>query len=80
YINRLQILCKDVIRIGSLTDGGKEICVDKPYRPRAPCIVYSFGINFQFDFDEAVVNLFGCDVFANDPRGTYEDPWLETGV
>lgn len=67
YVNRLQILCKDVIRVGSLDDGGKEICVDKPYRPKAPCIVYSFGINFKFDFDEAVVDMFGCDVFAFDP-------------
>ncbi|XP_052251404.1 uncharacterized protein LOC127858369 isoform X6 [Dreissena polymorpha] len=67
YINRLQVLCKDVIRVGSLKDGGKEICVDKPYKPKAPCVVYSFGINYQFDFDYATVDLFGCDVYAFDP-------------
>ena len=39
----LQILCKDVIRVGSLKDGGKEICVDPGYIPKAPCLVYSFG-------------------------------------
>lgn len=43
YINRLQVLCKNVIRLGSLWDGGKEICADEPYKPRPPCIVYSFG-------------------------------------
>lgn len=70
YINRLQALCKDVIRVGTLNDGGKEICVDEPYRPRAPCIIYSFGINNNFLFDNAAVDLFGCDVYCFDPSMT----------
>ena len=43
YIHSLQSLCRQIIRIGSMTDGGKEICVDEAYRPKAPCLVYSFG-------------------------------------
>ncbi|XP_052790685.1 probable methyltransferase-like protein 24 [Mya arenaria] len=67
YINRLQVLCKDVIRVGSLKDGGKEICIDEQYKPKPPCLVYSFGINNQFDFDKDVNRMFGCDVFCFDP-------------
>ena len=43
YINTLQALCRNVIRIGSPGDGGKEICVDGAYKPKAPCLIYSFG-------------------------------------
>ena len=43
YIQSLQTLCRQVIRIGSMKDGGKEICVDEAYKPKAPCLVYSFG-------------------------------------
>ncbi|XP_052809263.1 uncharacterized protein LOC128237721 [Mya arenaria] len=67
YINRLQVLCKDIIRVGSLNDGGKEICIDEPYKPKTPCLVYSFGINNQFDFDKDINRLFGCDVYCFDP-------------
>ncbi|XP_052809233.1 uncharacterized protein LOC128237688 [Mya arenaria] len=67
YINRLQVLCKDIIRVGSLKDGGKEICIDEPYKPKTPCLVYSFGINNQFDFDKDINRLFGCDVYCFDP-------------
>ena len=26
-----------------MTDGGWEVCEDEPYRPKSPCLVYSFG-------------------------------------
>lgn len=67
YINTIQALCRNVIRIGSHKDGGKEICVDIAYKPKAPCLVYSFGINNQWDFDNMVVDTFGCEVHCFDP-------------
>lgn len=67
YINSIQALCRNVIRIGSNKDGGKEICVDNAYMPKAPCLVYSFGINNQWDFDNMVVESFGCEVHGFDP-------------
>ncbi|KAL4219249.1 hypothetical protein ACF0H5_021831 [Mactra antiquata] len=67
YVNTLQMLCKEVIRVGSHRDGGKEICVEEQYKPRQPCLVYSIGINNQLDFDMAVVAKFGCDVHCFDP-------------
>ncbi|XP_052791011.1 probable methyltransferase-like protein 24 [Mya arenaria] len=67
YINRLQAFCKNVIRVGSLMDGGKEICIDEQFKPKPPCLVYSFGINNQFDFDRDINRMLGCDVFCFDP-------------
>ncbi|KAK3108727.1 hypothetical protein FSP39_014282 [Pinctada imbricata] len=62
-----QILCKQMLRLGAITDGGWDVCHDELYRIRSPCIVYSFGINNDFSFDDDVERTFGCDVFAFDP-------------
>ncbi|KAK3587724.1 hypothetical protein CHS0354_042678 [Potamilus streckersoni] len=67
YINTIQALCQRVVRIGKIEDGGKEVCADDPYRPRPPCLVYSFGINNAWDFDEDAARIFGCEVFCFDP-------------
>ncbi|KAL3864720.1 hypothetical protein ACJMK2_006493 [Sinanodonta woodiana] len=67
YINTIQVLCRKIIRIGTIEDGGKEVCTDVPFLPRPPCLVYSFGINYQWDFDEDVARIFGCEVFSFDP-------------
>ncbi|KAH3867928.1 hypothetical protein DPMN_031065 [Dreissena polymorpha] len=67
YINRMQTLCRNVYSVGTVKDGGKEICTDKPYRSSPPCIVYSFGIDYILDFDLSVIKLFGCKVYAFDP-------------
>ena len=51
-------------------DGQYPICLDPAVRPitskEKRCIVYSFGINNEWSFDEAMVE-YGCDVFAFDP-------------
>ncbi|KAL3864851.1 hypothetical protein ACJMK2_006501 [Sinanodonta woodiana] len=67
YINTIQVLCRKIVRIGKIEDGGKEVCTDVPFHPRPPCIVYSFGINYQWDFDEDAARIFGCEVFSFDP-------------
>ncbi|XP_071134989.1 uncharacterized protein [Mytilus edulis] len=53
-----------------MTDGGWNVCHDKPYRPPVPCLVYSFGINNDFSFDDFIVKPYGCDVHSFDPRAT----------
>ena len=35
--------CKEIIRLGNIKDGGWEVCNDIRFRPRHPCLVYSFG-------------------------------------
>ena len=48
-------------------DGQKTICLDPAVRPEAyKCLVYSFGIHYDWSFDEAL-EKYGCEVFAFDP-------------
>ncbi|CAG5116130.1 unnamed protein product [Candidula unifasciata] len=46
--------------------GGWGLCQDEPYTVKAPCLVYSFGIAYDFSFDDAIGKL-GCDVRSFDP-------------
>ncbi|WAR23643.1 hypothetical protein MAR_037312 [Mya arenaria] len=45
YINTVQVLCKRIVRIGNLGEGGWEVCEDPDVKPSRPCLVYSFGMN-----------------------------------
>ncbi|BFZ22419.1 hypothetical protein BsWGS_25458 [Bradybaena similaris] len=72
YLNVTQIHCSDILRVGHVTDGGWDVCNDKPFAPKAPCVVYSFGIGDDFSFDNAVVRHFGCKVYSFDPSMSME--------
>ncbi|XP_071098737.1 probable methyltransferase-like protein 24 [Haliotis cracherodii] len=67
YLDNVDMLCKRKLRMGKLGDGGWEICDDPEYRPVKPCIVYSFGINDDFSFDDETAKNYECDVFSFDP-------------
>ena len=52
-------------------DGAYYLCKDDvvwpfPSKTEAPCLVYSFGINWDFKFDDEMAKL-GCEVHAFDP-------------
>lgn len=47
-------------------DGQKALCLDKGVELRENCTVYSFGINYDWSFDEAMEKM-GCFVFSFDP-------------
>uniref|UniRef100_A0A0B6ZJN4 Methyltransferase domain-containing protein n=1 Tax=Arion vulgaris TaxID=1028688 RepID=A0A0B6ZJN4_9EUPU len=67
YINSPQTTCSKVERMGKLTDGGWEFCDENLYRPpKGDCLVYSFGINFDFSYDDDMA-AYGCEVHAFDP-------------
>ena len=75
FLSSLHIMCQQNLRLGKITDGGWNVCHDRKYRPEAPCIVYSFGINNDWSFDESISKVYGCDVFAFDPsigKGTHK--------
>ena len=51
-------------------DGQKAVCIDPSVAPQPKnCIVYSFGINNEWSFDEDDMEIYGCEVFAFDPSG-----------
>ncbi|XP_047486798.1 probable methyltransferase-like protein 24 [Penaeus chinensis] len=48
-------------------DGDKWVCTDEGVGPTSrDCLVYSFGINYEWSFDDAMAER-GCKVFAFDP-------------
>ena len=54
-------------------DGHKKMCMDKQFRPEVNnCVVYSFGINDEWSFDEAVEKM-GCQIYAFDPTMKRDD-------
>ncbi|XP_052213664.1 uncharacterized protein LOC127832292 [Dreissena polymorpha] len=55
------------MRVGSMRDGGKEICIDKKYKPRNPCLVYSFGSNYDFEFEKHMFDRYQCEIHTFDP-------------
>ena len=67
YISTIQYQCRQIVRFGTTTDGGWDVCLDKPYRPSSQCLVYSFGIKDNWSFDEEIATAFDCKVFSLDP-------------
>ena len=54
-------------------DGQKAVCLDSTVAPKEDrCLVYSFGINNDWTFDEAM-ELYGCRVFSFDPSMNQPD-------
>lgn len=51
----------------SFLDGQKSVCLDPGVAPVPDqCIVYSFGNNGEWSFDEQI-ETYGCDVYVFDP-------------
>ncbi|XP_064602533.1 probable methyltransferase-like protein 24 isoform X2 [Liolophura sinensis] len=67
YGTNIEILCHHMVRMGALGDGGWEVCDDEHVRPKHNCLVYSFGIAFDFSFDDMIARHYGCEVHAFDP-------------
>ncbi|CAL8105630.1 unnamed protein product [Orchesella dallaii] len=57
-------------RIGSIGDGGKWLCgfelLEESKTTKAPCVVYSFGVNRESSFEAEILEKTNCDVFAYD--------------
>ena len=50
-------------------DGQYPVCLDEAVKPssnKRRCIVYSFGISYDWSFDEGLEE-FGCEIFSFDP-------------
>ncbi|XP_046567499.1 probable methyltransferase-like protein 24 [Haliotis rubra] len=67
YLDNTNHMCHRRLRMGRVGDGGWEVCDDEEFRPIAPCLVYSFGINNDFTFDDDVAKYYQCQVLSFDP-------------
>uniref|UniRef100_A0A0B6ZKQ3 Methyltransferase domain-containing protein n=1 Tax=Arion vulgaris TaxID=1028688 RepID=A0A0B6ZKQ3_9EUPU len=67
YLDNTDVICQRKLRMGKVGDGGWEICDDPKVRPQQPCVIYSFGINYDFSFDDDAARLYGCHVYSFDP-------------
>ncbi|XP_062570971.1 uncharacterized protein LOC134232994 [Saccostrea cucullata] len=75
YLSTVQFHCKHIVRMGKVNDGGWDICHDcmPKSETKSPCIVYSFGIENDFSFDDDISNTYGCQVYSFDPSMGVED-------
>ena len=67
---------------GCLVDGDKYVCLDEPLSLAAAhddCLIYSFGINYDWSFDEAA-EAFGCEVHSFDPSIDYPEGKRSPGI
>ncbi|XP_046332834.1 probable methyltransferase-like protein 24 isoform X1 [Haliotis rufescens] len=67
YLDNINYLCHRRLRMGKVGDGGWEVCDDEDFRPITPCLVYSFGINHDFSFDDDIAKNYRCQVLSFDP-------------
>ncbi|XP_059178737.1 uncharacterized protein LOC131957912 [Physella acuta] len=67
YPDNIDVVCRRKLRMGKIGDGGWEVCDDPDVRPTMPCVVYSYGIHYDFSFDDDVAKLYGCHVYSFDP-------------
>lgn len=82
YIRTCQFHCHNVTRLGPSTeDSGKNVCTDERFSPKkSSCLVYSFGSNFNFKFEEAVWKNYQCEIHTFDPSRSVEGVKIPTGV
>ena len=66
-LDQTSTVCHRKLRMGNIGDGGWEICDDADVRPRQPCIIYSFGIDYDWSFDDKISQTYGCHVYSFDP-------------
>ncbi|GFS07689.1 methyltransferase protein [Elysia marginata] len=56
-----EYLCRDQRHVANY-----QACFDEPYKPSPHCLVYSFGINNDFRFEDKMAQ-YGCHVYSFDP-------------
>lgn len=80
YISELQVGCDNIVRLGEEADGGWDVCSDEQYKPQKTCLVYSFGIDYDFSFDDAIAEKYGCRVHSFDPSMKMKDEMRKPNV
>ncbi|BFZ14223.1 hypothetical protein BsWGS_17262 [Bradybaena similaris] len=68
YLENKDVRCDKDVRLGNWHDGGWNVCLSPPFVFQQPCVVFSFGIGYDWQFDDSVASNYGCQVLAFDPR------------
>ncbi|XP_045183895.2 probable methyltransferase-like protein 24 isoform X2 [Mercenaria mercenaria] len=80
YILTKQIKCCNVSRAGPGNTFGKNICLDYFNKMQNRCLVYSFGSQFKFDFENAISKSYRCEIHTFDPSLSTEGVHIPSGV
>ncbi|CAO4372698.1 unnamed protein product [Caenorhabditis nigoni] len=79
----LEVICKEKVRIGEKSDGGKYVCKPQAVN-QEECIIMSLGLNNQIEFDEHISKVTGgkCTILGADIVGfksylTFPNPILQ---
>jgi hypothetical protein len=68
YVRETDVKCPLQMRFGNKEEGGWSMCFVSPFGfKNQSCLIYSFGINHEWSFDDDVVRRYGCEVKAFDP-------------
>lgn len=70
YYKRLgdvHVKCDRAPHVGRAGNGGWDVCMAPGFKLHKPCLVYSFGVNDVWGFDESLARDYGCVVRAFDP-------------
>ncbi|XP_012945209.1 uncharacterized protein LOC106013592 [Aplysia californica] len=80
YLENKDVRCEKDQRLGGMHDGGWNVCLSPPYVLGNPCIVFSFGIGYDWQFDDTVSQIYDCTVLAFDPSMTEPNEHLSTRI
>ncbi|KAJ3125269.1 hypothetical protein HK098_000394 [Nowakowskiella sp. JEL0407] len=74
-IQDIQYNCIDNRPVGGVpgAEGVWQVCFDKLTKLPEDCQIYSFGINNDFTFDDAIIQATGCTVHSFDPTMAMEE-------
>ncbi|XP_045165566.2 probable methyltransferase-like protein 24 [Mercenaria mercenaria] len=80
FVSTVQVKCQHETRCGPKSDSGYSVCNDAQYKPRKPCLVYSFGSAFMFGFEIGVLKMFKCEVHTFDPSHPVSGHHIPEGI
>ncbi|XP_053387569.1 uncharacterized protein LOC123542242 isoform X2 [Mercenaria mercenaria] len=75
-----QIKCCNVSRAGPGNTLGKNICLDYFNKMQNRCLVYSFGSQFKFAFENAIWKSHRCEIHTFDPSLSTEGVRIPSAV
>ncbi|XP_067678476.1 uncharacterized protein [Haliotis asinina] len=68
YVIVLQTKCAIIAHMGRRGHGGWDVCHADGYRTERPCLMYSFGFDSDFSFEDDVAKRYGCETHYFDPK------------